>query len=88
MKNNSLITSKVRSIYEKFLYHYEKLVNEPTACKLNQKKDKVSLKDVNPSLLLEVPVFSIDSKEALTESLIDSILSKDVCVIRGFQDAF
>ena len=50
---------KAREIYEKYLYHYEKTVNLKTKFKLTDKKHKVKLEDIDPTLLKEVPIFEV-----------------------------
>jgi len=77
-------SAQVRKVYERFLYHYEKLVNPSTSLKLTSKKDKVRLKDLKPELLREVPVMTLESRESLSEDMIKSIYEQEVCIIRNF----
>lgn len=77
-----------RQIYEKYLFKYEKVNNPKTSFKLNLQKDKVDLTDVNPSLMREVKVFEIKTKDDLTKEVIRQILSEEVAIVRGFCWAF
>ena len=79
---------KARETYEKYLFHYEKTVNPVTKFKLTEKKHKVKLEDVEPSLLKEVPVYEIFNREDLTPEKLDDIFKEDVVIIRNCQNAF
>ncbi len=66
----------------------EKTHNQKSKFNLNDQKGKVQLEDLEPSLMKEVRVFSIKSKEDLTKEMIKQILIEDVAVLRGFCWAF
>ena len=75
-----------RSNYEKYLFKFEKLDNEPTKLRLLE-SDGVKIDKLKPELLLPVPIFRISKKEDLTKEMIREILSKDVCILRNFEIA-
>lgn len=60
------------------------MFNENTKFVLTSIKDKVKLKQLDPSLMKEVKVFNMSYKNELTPDLIAQILSQDVCVLRNF----
>ena len=72
-----------RAIYEKYLFHFEKTVNPKSKFKLTDKKHRVKLEDVDPSLLKEVPVYVINKKADVTRELMHEILSQKVAILRN-----
>lgn len=63
------------------------MTNLDTKCKLTMEKDKCTIKDIDPSLLHECKVYTLEKNEDLTEEFMFKAMDLEVCLLRNFDKA-